>query len=449
MRRITPIASWLLWSATVPLATASPTRQYTVENYDVSLRPDLAKQLLYGEVAIRLHSQADISALEFDAGGLQITSVKEGQFPRSFERNRGKLFVAFTNSLRPDDPHTITVVYQAGPAAGLKFFPDQIYTSVTSDWMPCNDDPSERATLHLTISAPPNTNAAASGQMTATRAVEGQTITEWQLNSPAEPNWFGFALGVFSENTSEAGGVKLRVLGAGTEIFEPTAAAMHDLAERTGKTYPGQIYTQVFTHGDVTRAMAGGLTLLPESYARKLEKKPDDPQILAAELAHQWYGITIATKTWSDLWLSDGISAYLADLFLEKRFGKDSYQREIDRSRLIYNQLRAAGKDRALSDTGAMTRQEAEGEILAHKGVYFLYLINQVVGDTAFGEGLRLYTSGQWGHEATSEDLQKAFDAVNTAGRAKGRKSNSKNGPNTLDNLFDMWVFGIASPKSK
>ena len=69
------------------------------------------------------------------------------------------------------------------------------------------------------------------------------------------------ALGGFAENTSDAEGVKLRVLGAGTQIFEPTAAAMHYLAESTGKHYPGQTYTQVFTHGDVIRSMAAGLTL--------------------------------------------------------------------------------------------------------------------------------------------------------------------------------------------
>ena len=200
----------------------------------------------------------------------------KGKFHSRLSENHGMLFVVLTNPVRLDEQRTITVRYQAGPAPGLKFFPDQVYTSVTSDWMPCNDRPGERATLHLTIAAPPDTKAAGSGQLTATRASEGQSITEWQLDSPTEPSWFGFALGGFAENTSDAEGVKLRVLGAGTQVFEPTAAAMHYLAERTGKHYPGQTYTQVFTHGDAIRSMAAGLTLLPESYAQGLGKQPDD-----------------------------------------------------------------------------------------------------------------------------------------------------------------------------
>ena len=443
--------------ALLTLRAAPLTRMYTVENYDVRIQPDLVKQRLYGEVAIRLHNRTDtaISAFEMDAGGLVISSVLEGQAAQSFERDHGQLFIVLTKPLRPDDPRTITVRYEAGPAPGLKFFPDQVYTSIPSDWMPCNDIPGERAKMHLTIAAPADAKAAGSGQLTATRVSEGRSVTEWQLDSPAEPSWFGFAVGNFAENTSDAEGVKLRVLGAGAPVFEPTVAALHFLGERTGKRYPGQTYTQVFVHGDVSHAMAAGLALLPESSAQGLAKQPDNLWLLANELAHQWYGIGVTTKDWSDLWLSEGVSALVADAFLGQRFGKEAYEREIQRSRQIYNQLRAEGKDRSLSDTGWATHQEAGGEIPEYKGASFLYLVNLLEGDSAFWNGLRLYTSDQWGRAAASEDLQKAFDAVNTGNGSAGKKANAssrkKNAKSTstpLDNLFDLWVYGIPNAKS-
>jgi aminopeptidase N len=434
-------------------AAAPLPRPYTAENYDVSIRTDLGKQRLYGEAGIRVHSQAGnaISALEFDAGSLEITSVLEGQTPQPFERDRSLLIVVLTNPLQPDEARTITLRYQAGPAAGLKFFSDQIYTSVAGDWMPCNDRPGERATLHLTIAAPVNANTAGSGRLTATHGGDGQTITEWQLDSPAEPSWFGFALGGFAEKTSDTEGVKLRVLGGDTPIFEPTAAAMRYLAERTGKHYPGQTYTQVLVHGDVSRSMAGGLTLLPESYAQELAKQPDDLWLLTDELAHQWYGAGIAVKDWSDLWLSEGLSAFLTDAFLGQRFGKPRYDREIQNSRQIFNRLHAEGKDPSLSNTGWTTHRDADGESPEHKGAWFLYLLNQLVGDSAFWNGLRVYTSDQWGRAAASEDLQKAFDAVKggAAERKGGRKNSAKNGGTPVDNLFDMWVYGIPNTTSR
>jgi aminopeptidase N len=447
MRWMAPVASCVVWIWAIPLVAAPLPRPYTVENYDVSIQPDLLKQSLSGEVKIRFHSQVEtaISALELDAGGLRIVSVVEGQAPLWFERKGSTLVVVLTNPLHPDEHRTITVRYQAGPAPGLKFFPDQIYTSVTSDWMACDERPGERATLHLTIAAPPDAKAAGSGQLAATRASEGQSITEWQLDSATGPSWFGFALGAFAENTSEAEGVKLRVLGAGTEVFEPTTAAMRYLAERSGEHYPGQTYTQVFIHGDAALSMAAGLTLLPERSAKGLGKQPDALWLLTSELAHQWYGLGIASQDWSDLWLSEGVSAYLADAFLGQRLGKESYASQIDHSRQIYNMARTQGKDRPLSYGDWTTRQDAGGEILAHKGACFLDLVHELVGDSAFWEAFRLYTTAHWGQAAASEDFQKAFAAIGGSTPRTGKKgaAASKNNAKTLDNLFSTWVYGI------
>ncbi len=468
MMRWMAMASCLVCGTGLCLRAAPLARPYTVENYDVSVQADLAKQRLHGEAGIRLHSTADtdISALELDAGGLEIASVMEGQAPQPFERGsvdgkHGLLFVVLTRPLRTGEARTITIRYQAGPAAGLKFFSDQIYTTNASDWMPCNDRPGERATLHLTISAPLDTKTAASGLLVTGRAMEGQSITEWQLDSPTEPAWFGFALGAFTENTFDADGVKLRALGGDAKTLDPTAAAVRYLNERTGKHYPGQTYTQVFVHGDAARAMAAGLTLLPDSYAQGLAKQPEDLWLLTDELAHQWYGIGIAAKDWSDLWLSEGISAYMADTFLGQKFGKERYEREVARSRDIFKQLTAQGKDRSLSDAeGTATRQDAAGQIPEHKGAWFLHLVSQLTGDNAFWNGVRLYTSDEWGMAATSENLQRAFDATSAGSRDSGKEDggkrrgrSAKNGAKTsvsaLDNLFDEWVYGLANTSGK
>jgi aminopeptidase N len=418
------IAKGIVWIGILPLMAAPPRRPYTAESYDVNIQTDLVKQRLSGEVSIRIRSQVDtpISALELDAAGLQIVSVVEGRAPQYFERTGGTLAVVLTNPLRPDEHRTITIRYQAGPAAGVKFFADQVYTTITSDWMPCNDRPGERAMLHLAIAAPPDAKVAASGQWTATHAGSGQSVSEWQLDAPTTPSRFGFALGVFAENTNEAEGVKLRVLGPGAPAFdfEPAAAALRYLGERTVKRYPGQAYTQVFVHGDAIQSMAG-LTLLPESLATGFGKSPDTLWLLTSELAQQWYGGGIGLKDWADLWLREGVSAFAADAFLAQRLGKDSYGREIERSRQIYNRFRAQGKDRPLSYADWTTRQEADGEIPIHKGVCFLFLVHELMGDSPFWAGLRLYTSQQWGQAAASEDLQKAFEAANPV-RSAGKK---------------------------
>jgi hypothetical protein len=197
--------------------------------------------------------------------------------------------------------------------------------------------------------------------------------------------------------------------------------------------------------------MAAGLTLLPESNAQGLGKQPDSLWLLTSELAHQWYGLGITPQDWSDLWLSDGVSAFLADAFLGQRLGKESYEREIAHSRQVYNLLRTQGKDRPLSNTDWTTRQDADSEALVHKGACFLDLVHELVGDSAFWDELRSYTSEHWGQAAASEDFQKAFAVIIGGNPGAGRKvaAAGKNNAKTLDNLFGLWVYGIPSGTAK
>lgn len=447
VRRLLRKLIGLAWVAILPLPAVPLPRPYTVDRYDAGIRADLGNERLTGEVKIEFHSKAEspIPALELDAGALQVASVTDGQTAQYFDRKGSLLIVALANPLMPEEHRTIAIRYQARPAAGLKFFPGEVDASAVSDWMPCNNRAGERARLHLTLTAPPETKAAASGQLTATRSAGGQIVTEWQLDTPSAPAWFGFALGAFSESTGEAGGVKLRALGAGAPALAPVSAAMAYLGEHTGKKYPGQTYTEVFCHGDASAALAGGLALLPESSAQDPAKDPDKLRLLADLLAHQWFGIAAAPKDWSDLWLSDGISAFVADAFVGQQLGKDSFQRQVELSHQTYLQLRAEGKDHPLSYAEWTTREEAGGPIPANEGAWFLSLLYDLVGDSGFWQGLRLYASEHWGREATSEDFQNAFRTV----KPQPRKGGPKNTTKAMNTLFDQWVYGLprANPK--
>jgi len=399
----------------VSRAGAAPLpRNYAVESYDVSIAPDLAAKRLSGEDTIRFHSRIErLDALEFDAGDLTIASVTDNQAPQWFERKGSLLIVVLGNPVRAGEHRSVSIRYQAGPGKGLQFFPDQVYTSsVTSDWMVCNDRPDEPATLRLRIHAP-------SLKVAATE----------NLESPTPPFLYAFAAGAFEESTSETSRVKLRVLGH-APVFEPAIAAMHFLAERTGRPYPGGNYTLVFAHGTVKQT-AAGITLLPESYAADLSAHPENLWLLAGEIAEQWYGVGILCKDWSDLWLSEGLAAFLADAFLEQRFGKPRYEQEVEIARKIYETLKAEGQDRPLSFSDWETPQQAGGQVPVFKGAWFLAQLRRQMSDEAFWRGLRLYTSQFWGRSTVSVDFEKSMETA--AG-----KLGSKN----LAKFFEHWVAG-------
>lgn len=394
----------MLGLALVGPASAAPlTRPYVVEHYDVHLTPDLAVKRMAGEVSIKLTGRTErLDAVELDAGDMEITSVKEGQTALYFERKDKKLIVVLASPVFKDDHRTITIRYTAVPAKGLVFFPDQIYTSFfTSDWMPCDEHPEDRATLTLTIDVPPQFKVAASGHP------DGPS---WTLDTPYPAFLFAFAAGDFAESTKKVDGVTLRVLGK-ANVIDDTASAMKFLVERSGKPYPLDTYTQVFTHGTVEQE-AVGMTLLPEKYAADLAQHPDNLNLLAHELTHQWYGVGMVAKDWSDFWLSEGMATFMADAFVERRFGKARYEREIADSRQRYEDLRAAGRDRPLFFTDWQTSQQAGGPLPYHKGAFVLAEIRRLLTDEVFWRGLRAYTAAHWGGQVTSDDFEAAMTSV-------------------------------------
>jgi len=404
-----------------PAAAAPLTRPYIVEHYDVHLRPDLAARRMAGEVTIKLTSRTDrLDAIELDAGDIEIASVKEGQAALYFERKEKILIVAMHSPVYKNDHRSITIRYTAVPAKGLVFFSDQIYTSFfTSDWMPCDEHPEDRATLALTIDVPPQFKVAASGHP------DGAT---WTLDAPYPAFLFAFAAGDFAESTKKVDGVTLRVLGK-ADVFDDTAAVMKFLAERSGKAYPLDTYTQVFTHGTVEQE-AVGMTLLPEKYAADLAQHPENLNLLAHELAHQWYGVKIVAKDWSDFWLSEGMATFLADCFLEQRFGKARYEHEIAESRQTYENLRAQGRDRPLFFTDWQTPQQAGGPLPYHKGAFLLAELRRLLTGEVFWRGLRAYTNAHWGGQVTSDDFESAMASV--AGKDLSKQ---------LTRMFQQYIY--------
>jgi len=404
-------------------AGAGPAPQpYVVESYDARIALDPARERLAGEVAIRYRSRAGtLDTLELDAGpAVEIGAVLDGGTRLKYERQGGLLRVALVSPAPGGVERTVTIRYQAGPGKGLKFFPDQVYTEFfTSDWMVCNDRPDGRATLRLRVAAPKGWLVAASG------AASG--ASQWRVDSPTAPFLYGFASGRFQE-TGEG---NLRVLGSADTmrnapaILEATRAALRFFAASSGRDYPAPLYTQAFTHSNPMQENAA-LTLLPESYASGLGARPDDLWLLAHELADQWYAIGIPCQDWSDFWLNEGMATFLADAFLESRFGSERYEREIATSREIYERLRGEGKDRALSSHAWNTANEASGRIPYHKGAVVLDLLRRQMGDEAFWRGLQIYTRDNWNRPVTSRELQTAMDAA--AGKS-------------LAGFFDQWVY--------
>jgi aminopeptidase N len=156
----------------------------------------------------------------------------------------------------------------------------------------------------------------------------------------------------------------------------------------------------------------------------------DVEEVVAHEIAHQWFGDSVTESTWADLWLSEGFATYFAGVFVEKNEGKAAfraYMRENAKTYLEYEKKRKA----PVYDTETEKLFDLLTPNAYQKGSWILHSLRGITGDRAFFEGLRDFYKKHQDSTATTEDLRAALE-----------KASGKN----LKNFFDRWIYQAGHP---
>jgi aminopeptidase N len=330
----------------------------------------------------------------------------------------------------------VDVAYHGAPKYGLRFFPErnQAYTLFsTSQWMVCIDDPADKATLTLVLSTRMGLTHVANGQVgTQNFWPNGMRTTEWNQTTPIPTYIFGFAVGPYNVVTEKKGAVELHYLSTG--YTEPKCvgsfARRPDMLEffekRSGVKYPGKTYTQVLAAGGVEQEM-DAFTALKEEYGKEVLANEQDLWLAAHEFAHQWWGNMVTCRDWNHFWLNEGIASFIAAAYLEHRFGRAIYLREIESYRASYEKVRAAGKDKSLLFPDWLHPTREDRTLVYDKGAYVMHLLREEMGERAFWDGLRLFTRRHFGKSVVTSDFTTAMQQA-----AKDKD---------LTKFFAKWVY--------
>src|SRR5688572_6616491 len=222
MPRAYLLAAALLWS----LPTAA--QDVDVLSYTAVVESSFETQSIRGTVRVVVETRG--VELVLDAGDLVIDSVggPRGQ-PVPFAKRGDKLRIELSAGARVSQ-RVLDIDYHGTPRRGLSFVPDASQVSAsfaTSQWLPVVDDPSERATLDLTLVLPPDRQlqTAASGGLaeSAWSLDNGKVADRWVLDRPMPSYLYGFAAGPFAGAFEDAGGVWLGYFGPPTLSTEQLA----------------------------------------------------------------------------------------------------------------------------------------------------------------------------------------------------------------------------------
>ena len=114
----------------------------------------------------------------------------------------------------------------------------------------------------------------------------------------------------------------------GRRTFARTPQMIAHFSEITGVPYPWSSYAQVvvadFIFGGMENTTATTMyehILLDERAA--LDVSSDD--LVAHELAHQWFGDYVTCRAWYEGWLNEGFATFFEHVWREKHLGRDEY----------------------------------------------------------------------------------------------------------------------------
>lgn len=153
--------------------------------------------------------------------------------------------------------------------------------------------------------------------------------------------------------------------------------------------------------------IARDLIFVDPKQSSYLLRKAVAQQLVAHEIAHQWFGDLVTMKWWDDVWLNEGFATWMS--FKPMEAWKPEWNLETD---AVRSSTGAMGTD-SLSSTRAIEAhaetpaeiQELFDDISYNKAAAVLRMVEGFVGPENFRKGVNAYLSKYAYGNATSEDF--------------------------------------------
>jgi aminopeptidase N len=429
---------------------------FDVQHYALALEISPTSRTIEGTLTMtaKVLQPAREIALHLDrALGIdRVLGDKDGTWvPLGFERREGVIFIETDRLLvQKGASFRVQVSYGGTPRVapnppwdggftwaesnGKPWFVTSCQGEGGDVWWPCKDHPSDKPeSMDLSFTVPEGLVVATNGRHVSTELKDGKVRSSWQVSVPIANYSVALNVGPFVELThttkSVAGGeipIHFWVLEGneepGTAFLEEIVDHLHFFEDVCGP-YPfrGDKY------GVVETPHLGMEHQSIIAYGNKFAKDDqfDYDWLHHHELAHEWWGNLVTAKDWADFWIHEGVGTYMQPLYLERKFGRDAYEKKmkIDLLRVLNRSAMAPRAPRTTDSIYfAQAGSDAPGADIYFKGSWVCHSLRWYLGDETFFKVLRRWaypdpklentTDGSATRFATTGELQSIAESV-------------------------------------
>ncbi|WP_306208835.1 M1 family metallopeptidase [Actinoplanes sp. RD1] len=399
---------------------------YDVRDYALDLRypaKDPA-QAITGSVTVSAVATQALSRFDLDFGGGSVGAVTVDGRSARFARDGDELVITPRRALRKGERFTVTVSrFTATPVqadadspVGFVTTPDGTVLAGqpnTSHLLfPSNDHPRDKATYTISLTVPEGWTAVASGRNTRTTTRNGYVTSTYRESAPMASELVQVVAGDYVvQRRPAAGGVPIRDVVP--RRFASTLLPRADVERsqvtwmqgKVGK-YPFENYGSLVIDANLGFALE---TQTLSLYDTGLFARPAyvlDP-IMTHELAHQWFGDSVAPWQWSDVWQNEGHATWYELVYAAEKGYLQQYAGAADLD--AYFKGAYASGDRYRARYGPVAAPLRSGSIwdvfnpnVYDGGALVLYALRQQVGAATFERIERAWVARYEGKSAST-----------------------------------------------
>ena len=385
---------------------------------------------IYGAVLFDFIVDANSDSLAFDlVEKLQVDSVKQGDNHLNWERKGDRVLVYNTRGWKGGTRDSFEVFYGGNPigvtgnngAYSYEFHATGPIISTLSQpygapyWWPCKQTLNDKIdSIDIIVDTDKDFKVGTNGLLLSTTPLNAtEHRVHWKHRYPVVTYLIAIAVSNYKESLDHVyfhnRPDSLPVLNYVFPQFLSTASQ-----EAKGVLPMLRLYDSLFVpypfpsekYGHAQFTWGGGMEHQTMSFMVNFSY-----DLMAHEVAHQWFGDMVTCGSWNDLWLNEGFATYLTALAYEFLKSKEEFRFQM---RIMRNNI-------TQNDNGAVKPSDTSrvnvlfnGRLTYRKGAWLLHMLRHQVGDSMFFEGCRQFLTG--GNRAygfsTTDEFRQVMEAV-------------------------------------
>ena len=423
--------------------------------YSIRIVSDIDKLTFSGTETVKLSAHSPVHRLVLNALELKITGASlDGkallesairidektelltlELPSQLAAGDHTLALSFSGKINQQGQGLFYARYQEQGSGTKKIMlGTQFEATDARRLFPCWDEPVFRARFQLTAVIPENWFAVSNMPIESERKIARGKEVRFAATPSMSSYLNVFVAGELDLIESQSGPTQIRVITTkgkaemGRYALEATAQILKYYNDYFGVPYPLPKLDQIALPGGFGGAMEnwGGITyyeaaLLFDPKNSSAETKQNIYEVLAHEMAHQWFGDLVTMAWWDNLWLNEGFASWMGtkctahfnpqwEVWLRRNLPRDPTRRVgITKEQAMEGDARSTTHPIQQPIATEAEANSAFDDITYKKGQSFLRMLESFLGQDVFRDGIRQYMATHKFSNSTTADLWNAL----------------------------------------